>query len=69
MGYAKLSGEERGKGSYLEQFRGRGEGGLLRQLYRDKFQRENKLDTGEDNVNKPENVKEPEGQNMLPKLV
>jgi hypothetical protein len=37
MGYAKLSGEERGKGSYLEQFRGRGEGGLLRQLYRDKF--------------------------------
>ena len=44
--------QERGKESYLREWcRGGGRGkraGLLGQLYRDRLQRENKLDTGED---------------------
>ena len=40
---------------------------LLGQLYRDKLQRKNKLDTG-DNRNEPENEKEPGGLEQTAKV-
>lgn len=50
IGYAQLSLEERGTGSYLrEQHRGRRKGAVfLEHSWRDKLRRENELDTGED---------------------
>jgi hypothetical protein len=48
IGSAQLSQEKRGKGSYLRGGAEKEEAALLGLLYRDRLQRENKLDTGED---------------------
>lgn len=50
IGYAQLIWEDKGKGNYLRGGAEREEAVLLGQFYKDRLQRENKLDTDEDRM-------------------